>query len=73
MPVLQDSSGNPPEAASANRAQKAADETASKLVEAGNSKGATTNTKPSTDDRAEADRRYEEAMEDEYAKREGGA
>lgn len=30
-------------------------------------------TRPKTEAEKEADRRYEEAMEDEYAKREGGA
>lgn len=30
-------------------------------------------TRPKTEAELEADRRYEEAMEDEYAKREGGA
>lgn len=30
-------------------------------------------TRPKTEAETEADRRYEEAIEDEYAKREGGA
>ncbi|KAK4198607.1 hypothetical protein QBC40DRAFT_283450 [Triangularia verruculosa] len=30
-------------------------------------------TRPKTEEEKEADRRYEEAMEEEYAKREGGA
>ena len=39
---------------------------------AGANTGAGT-TRPKTEAELEADRRYEEAMEDEYAKREGGA
>ncbi|KAK4128432.1 hypothetical protein N657DRAFT_638900 [Parathielavia appendiculata] len=45
---------------------------ASRPTGAGVNTGAGT-TRPKTEAEIEADRRYEEAMEDEYAKREGGA
>jgi hypothetical protein len=48
------------------------DNTASRATGAGVNTGAGT-TRPKTEAEIEADKRYEEAMEEEYAKREGGA
>jgi hypothetical protein len=48
------------------------EETPSRATGAGVNTGAGT-TRPKTEAELEADRLYEEAMEDEYAKREGGA
>ena len=63
------------DSSSPGRTPQAADETAKKLVEADASKGAGAGAHgaETTGAQAEADRRYEEAIEDEYAKRDGGA
>ena len=73
LPIGHSSSDTSSHPTSGDHPSKIADQTASKLVEAGNSKGADTGASRATDAQAEADRKYEEAIEDEYAKREGGA
>ena len=73
LPVGQSSATSSSHPAPGDQASKTADQTAGKLVEAGTSKGVDTNATQATDTQAEVDRKYEEAIEDEYAKREGGA
>ena len=75
MPLPMQSSTNEgiTGSAFADRSQTAADQTAGKVAETDVSKDAHAGTAKSTDATSEADRKYEEAIEEEYAKREGGA
>ena len=74
LPTASSAPAAPDKGSSAdNHSSTMATETADKLIEAGRSKGAGTVATEPSGSQAEADRLYEEAIEEEYAKREGGA